>query len=86
MSQSDANNPTAEEIQTYYQNLTPSIDIVNGVIAGTMYADEDAEYRQDVVDRNTRHLEVMLAKDFWTTEDMTAAQAAITAGNAYTAS
>jgi len=28
-------------------------------------------------------LEIMVAKDFWTTEDMTAANAAITAGNAY---
>jgi hypothetical protein len=28
----------------------------------------------------------MVAKDYWTTESMTAANAAITAGNGYTAS
>jgi hypothetical protein len=29
------------------------------------------------VSRNVEHLEIMVAKDFWTTEDMTAANAAI---------
>jgi hypothetical protein len=37
------------------------------------------------LDRNVGHLEIMVAKDFWTSEDMTAANAAIVAGNAYTA-
>jgi len=49
-------------------------------------ADDDASDRQDCVDRNTQHLELMVAKDYWTSEDMTAANAAITAGNGYTAS
>jgi hypothetical protein len=48
-------------------------------------ADDDAEERQGCVDRNVEHLELMVAKDYWTSEDMTAANAAITAGNAYTA-
>jgi len=38
------------------------------------------------VDRNTQHLELMVAKDYWTDESMTAANAAIVAGNGYTAS
>ena len=38
------------------------------------------------VDRNVEHLEIMVAKDYWTTEDMTASNAAITAGKAHTAS
>jgi hypothetical protein len=37
------------------------------------------------LDRNVGHLEIMVAKDYWTSEDMTAANAAISAGNAYTA-
>jgi hypothetical protein len=48
-------------------------------------ADDDAADKQDCVNRNVEHLEIMVAKDFWTTEDMTAADAAITAGKAYTA-
>jgi hypothetical protein len=31
------------------------------------------------VSRNVEHLEIMVAKDYWTTEDMTAANAAIAA-------
>jgi hypothetical protein len=55
------------------------------VIAGNAMADDDAEDRQDCVDRNTQHLELMVAKDYWTDESMTAVNAAITAGNGYTA-
>jgi len=49
-------------------------------------ADESAEDRQATVDRNVEHLELMVAKDYWTNESMTAVNAAITAGNGYTAS
>jgi hypothetical protein len=49
-------------------------------------ADDDAEDRQDCVDRNTQHLELMVAKDYWTDESMTEVNAAISAGNGYTAS
>ena len=38
-------------------------------------ADESAEERQDCVDRNVEHLELMVAKDYWTDEDMTAVDA-----------
>jgi len=33
------------------------------------------------VDRNVDHLEIMVAKDFWTTEDLTPLNNAITAGS-----
>jgi len=49
-------------------------------------ADEEAADRQSAVDRNVEHLEIMVAKDFWTNESMTASNSAITAGKAYTAS
>jgi hypothetical protein len=45
----------------------------------------EAEDRQDTVSRNVDHLEIMIAKDFWTTEDMSAANAAVTAGKSYVA-
>jgi hypothetical protein len=39
---------------------------------------EDADWA-DTVSRNVEHLEIMVAKDYWTSEDMTAANAAIAA-------
>ena len=43
------------------------------------------EIAQDCVDRNVVHLELMKAKDYWTSESMTAIDSAITAGKGYTA-
>jgi hypothetical protein len=77
--------PTTEEIAQHYTAMGHSVDLINDIIAGNVDADRDAAERQDRVDRNVEHLEIMVAKDFWTTEDMTAANAAITAGQGYTA-
>jgi hypothetical protein len=63
-----------------------SVDLINAIIAGTQMADESAAERQSCVDRNVEHLELMVAKDDWGSEDMTAVNAAITAGQGYTAS
>ena len=77
---------TAEEIAQDYTAIGHSVDLINGIIDGSQMAEEEAADRQDCVDRNVEHLEIMVAKDYWTTEDMTAVNAAITAGKAYTAS
>jgi len=76
---------TAEQIAQHYSAMGDSVDLINAIIAGTAMADDDAADKQACVDRNVEHLEIMVAKDFWTTEDMTAANAAITAGKAYSA-
>jgi hypothetical protein len=68
---------TVEEIAQDYTAMGHSVELINGIIAGTS--------KQSAVDRNVEHLELMVAKDYWTTEDMTATNAAITAGKAYTA-
>jgi hypothetical protein len=77
---------TAAEIAQNYTAMGHSVDLINAIIAGTQMAGEDAADRQDCVDRNVEHLQLMVAKDYWTTEDMTAVNAAITAGQGYTAS
>ena len=77
---------TAEQIAQNYSAMGDSVALINDVIAGNAMADDDASDRQDCVDRNVAHLELMVAKDYWTTEDMTAVNAAISAGNGYTAS
>ena len=76
---------TAEQIAQNYTAMGHSVTLINDIIAGTAMAEDDAADKQDCVDRNVEHLELMVAKDYWTTEDMTAVNSAITAGNAYTA-
>jgi len=77
---------TAEEIAQDYTAMGHSVDLINGIIDGTQMVNEEAEDRQSAVDRNVEHLELMVDKDYWTDESMTAVNAAITAGKAYTAS
>ena len=77
---------TTEQIAQNYSAMGDSVALINDVIAGKAMKDDAKEDRQDCVDRNTQHLELMVAKDYWKSESMTAANAAITAGNGYTAS
>ena len=66
---------TAEEIAQNYTAMGHSVELLN---AGKPEGMEDADWT-DTVARNVEHLELMVAKDYWTTEDMTAANAAIAA-------
>jgi len=79
------NEITAEEITQHYSAMGDSVDLINGILDGSLMADDTQEDKNDCVDRNVRHLEIMVAKDFWTTEDMTSANSAITAGQNYLA-
>ena len=76
---------TAEDIAQDYKAMGHSVELINGIINGTSMTDATAEVKQSTVDRNVEHLELMVAKDYWTTENMIAVNAAITAGNSYTA-
>lgn len=77
---------TAEQLAQDYSAMGDSVVLITDVIAGDCMADESAEDRQGCVDRNTQHLELMVAKEDWGDEDFTAVNAAISAGNGYTAS
>tara|TARA_B110000196_G_C20686908_1_gene449046 strand:+ start:272 stop:520 length:249 start_codon:yes stop_codon:yes gene_type:complete len=76
---------TAEDIAQDYTAMGHSVSLINGIIAGTSMEDETDEDKQSAVERNVEHLELMVDKDYWTTESMTAVNSAITAGNSYTA-
>jgi hypothetical protein len=65
--------PTVEEIAQHYVAMGHSVDLLN---AGQPEGMDDADWA-DTVSRNVEHLEIMVAKDFWTTEDMTAANAVV---------
>jgi hypothetical protein len=67
--------PSAEEIAQHYSAMGDSVDLLN---AGKPADMEDDDWA-DTVSRNKEHLELMVAKDFWGTEDMTAVNAAINA-------
>ena len=76
---------TTEQLAQDYSAMGDSIALITDVIAGNCMADEDAADRQDCVDRNVAHLELMVAKDDWGSEDLSAADAAIVSGNGYSA-
>ena len=76
---------TTEQLAQDYSALGDSVSLITDVIAGNCMAEDDAEERQGCVDRNVQHLELMVAKDDWGSEDFTACNAAIVAGNGYTA-
>ena len=67
--------PTAEQIVQHYSAAMDSVNLINGGQPEGM-SDEDWA---DTVSRNKEHLNIMLAKDFWTTEDLTPLTAAIAA-------
>jgi len=57
---------TAEEIARHY---SAAMDSVNLIEAGQPEGMEDADWA-DCLERNKAHLVLMLAKDFWTDEDL----------------
>ncbi len=63
---------TAEEIARHYAAALDSVALINGEKPEGV---EDADWA-DTVARNKEHLKIMLAKDFWTTEDLAPLQAA----------
>lgn len=64
--------PTAEEIVKHYSAAMDSVNLIN---AGQPEGMTDADWA-DCVARNKEHLRIMIAKDFWTTEDLTPLQQA----------
>ena len=77
---------TTEELAQDYSAMGDSIAVITDVIAGNVMAEDDAADRQDCVDRNVAHLELMKAKSDWGSESFTATDSAISAGKGYTAS
>ena len=69
----DVEEITAEEIAQHYAAMGHSVDLINAGQPDDMDDDDWASCKA----RNIEHLELMVAKDYWTTEDMTAVNAAI---------
>jgi hypothetical protein len=58
--------PTAEQIAKHYAAAMDSVNLIKGEKPEQM---EDADWA-DTIARNKEHLKIMLAKDFWTTENL----------------
>jgi hypothetical protein len=63
---------TPEQIAKHYSACMDSVNLINAGQPKDMTAKDWA----DTVARNKEHLNIMLAKDFWTTEDLTPLQEA----------
>lgn len=68
----EQNQITPEEIAQHYSAAMDSVNLIN---AGQPEGMSDEDWA-DTVARNKEHLKIMLAKDFWTTEDLSPLQAA----------
>ncbi len=69
---------TPQEIAKHYTDAGDSVTLINELVALSERDDEQV----DTVRRNVEHLQIMVAKDYWTTEDLAPFNAAITAGTA----
>ena len=63
---------TPEQIAKHYSACLDSVALINAGKPEKMTAEDWA----DCLARNKEHLVIMLAKDFWTTQDLTAIRAA----------
>ena len=61
-----------QQIAKHYSACLDSVALING----GKPEDMTAEDWTDCLARNKEHLVIMLAKDFWTTQDLTAIRAA----------
>ena len=57
----------AQQIAQHYKAAMDSVNLINGEQPEWMTAEDWA----DCLARNKEHLKIMLAKDFWTTENLT---------------
>jgi hypothetical protein len=68
-----SDTPTTEEIAQHYTAMGHSVDLLNAGKPDDMEADDWTATKA----RNVEHLELMVAKDYWTDESMTAVNKAI---------
>lgn len=73
-----SDTPTAEDIAQHYSAAMDSVNLINALMAQDSRTTEE----QDTVSRNVEHLQIMVAKTYWTdAQDLAPLNAAITAGS-----
>ena len=61
--------------EQHYSASLDSVNLINNLLAKPTLTEEE----QECIKRNVEHLKIMVAKDFWTDEDLTPLTDAITA-------
>jgi hypothetical protein len=67
---------TEEQIAQHYSAMQDSVNLIDEMRTNPPEDMTDEEVA-DTISRNVEHLEIMVAKDYWTDEDMKAVNAAI---------
>ena len=67
---------TEEQIAQHYSAMQDSVNLLDEMRTNPPEDMTDEEVA-DTISRNVEHLEIMVAKDYWTDEDMKAVNAAI---------
>ena len=67
---------TEEEIAQHYSAMLDSVNLIDEMRTNPPVDMTDEEVA-DTISRNVEHLEIMVAKDYWTNEDMKAVNKAI---------
>ena len=57
---------TPEQIAQHYAAAMDSVNLINALAAQPTMSQDD----HDTMRRNKEHLELMLTRDYWTTEDL----------------
>jgi len=68
--------PSTEEKAQHYSAMLDSVNLINKMRTNPPENMTNEEVA-DCISRNVEHLKIMVAKDYWTTEDMTTVNTAI---------
>ena len=68
---------TTEEIDKHYSAATDSMNVINLLLDKTEHTTEEI----DMIKNNVKHLEIMVAKDFWGSRDLEGFKDVISRGN-----
>jgi hypothetical protein len=80
--------PSSEQVARHLSAMGDSVWVINSMIENGPGEGQTQEGANDEVDRNVRHLEIMLAKEYIqdSGSELATFQVAVTDGNAYIAS
>jgi len=75
--------PAKEELDRHFSAMGDSVDLINAIVAGTRMISDSVNEKKDCVKRNVDHLELMVAKGWFDSFDLSAVNQAIAVGTAY---
>jgi hypothetical protein len=75
--------PSQAELDRHFAAMGDSVDLINAIVAGTQMISGSVNEKKDCVKRNVDHLELMVAKGWFDSFDLSAVNQAIAVGTAY---